>query len=499
MGVVEVDRIEVLRGPQGTLFGNSALGGAVHYVTRAGRRVRRARSGAHGHLRQARHQAQRRRADRREVPHEVHVRRHEHRRVHAEPRQRLQVRRHQRSVLSRRLAVHAERQPRHPLQLRHERAGSHGRRARRVGDRPEEHLHAAERRAYSTRTRTRRRTRTRSASCSTISNVELRAIPGGVIGEYETRVAHDTNGLQLDLDRQTLDVNWNITDALHVPRARRRPRADAAPDGRLRRRLARVLRGPPGQRRDRRGVVRAAAARHARRSRPVQLGVRLLRQRPDDQVARPDVPRRAVRLRLCSADAAAAMRGVTIADRAECFNNRMRGAQPAANGHAANDGGADPGRCGRLHDESERQYALQLPRRHAGRSRRPDGPNTDAHRHHGLRDGRAVRGLQLGHHGASSRSASARASRRTTTAAARTRSAGANLTEYRPGTTSEYQLRDPFGYTRSIAREARPPSTRRRRRACRSSISWTDDLWRTSRVERLRPGGVSQVPPNISC
>lgn len=34
MGVVEVDRIEVLRGPQGTLFGNSALGGAVHYVTR---------------------------------------------------------------------------------------------------------------------------------------------------------------------------------------------------------------------------------------------------------------------------------------------------------------------------------------------------------------------------------------------------------------------------------------------------------------------------------
>ncbi len=34
MGIVEVDRIEVLRGPQGTLFGNSALGGAVHYVTR---------------------------------------------------------------------------------------------------------------------------------------------------------------------------------------------------------------------------------------------------------------------------------------------------------------------------------------------------------------------------------------------------------------------------------------------------------------------------------
>ena len=35
MGVVEVDRIEVLRGPQGTLFGNGSLGGAVSYVTRA--------------------------------------------------------------------------------------------------------------------------------------------------------------------------------------------------------------------------------------------------------------------------------------------------------------------------------------------------------------------------------------------------------------------------------------------------------------------------------
>lgn len=35
LGVVEVDRIEVLRGPQGTLFGNASLGGAVSYVTRA--------------------------------------------------------------------------------------------------------------------------------------------------------------------------------------------------------------------------------------------------------------------------------------------------------------------------------------------------------------------------------------------------------------------------------------------------------------------------------
>ena len=34
MNVVEVDRIEVLRGPQGTLFGKNTVGGAIQYVTR---------------------------------------------------------------------------------------------------------------------------------------------------------------------------------------------------------------------------------------------------------------------------------------------------------------------------------------------------------------------------------------------------------------------------------------------------------------------------------
>ena len=51
MGVVEVDRIEVLRGPQGTLFGNSALGGAVQYVTRRpSDGLRRPRASSHGNL-----------------------------------------------------------------------------------------------------------------------------------------------------------------------------------------------------------------------------------------------------------------------------------------------------------------------------------------------------------------------------------------------------------------------------------------------------------------
>ena len=290
MGVVEVDRIEVLRGPQGTLFGNSALGGAVQYVTRRpaeefGGRVQ-VRAGT---------------LDRRDlqasldmplgerVPHQVHDGRHERRRLHAERRQRQQVRRHQRSVLSRRPRVHVG----DNVTLRYaydkstqDRQGG-ARATWEVG--PKNIFTLPNGQLFNTNPHAQAYENAFGILYDDPNVVS--GYPGGVVGEYETRVAHDTNGLYLDLDRQTFDAQWDFSEDMqfHAIIGRReqdrRLMVDFDSDSRV----------FFADRQDNDEIIEDSYELqlwgHARRPRAVQLGVRRLRERSLGEVARADVRR----------------------------------------------------------------------------------------------------------------------------------------------------------------------------------------------------------------
>ena len=224
MGVVEVDRIEVLRGPQGTLFGNSALGGAVHYVTRQpadefGARVN-VRSGTY---------------DRLDIQGSVDVPLAEKfltKFTFAD----MSTEGFMQSVDSGYKYGDINDQfyradllfrPTDNLDIRY--SYDRSEQDRKGGSRavweigPKNIFTLPNGVVFNTNPHAQAYENAFGILFDD-HNVSS-GHPGGVIGEYETRVADDTNGLQLDLDRQTLDVTWSHDGRAHVSRAGRRPAA----------------------------------------------------------------------------------------------------------------------------------------------------------------------------------------------------------------------------------------------------------------------------------
>ena len=145
--------------------------------------------------------------------------------------------------------------------------------------------------------------------------------PGGLVDEYETRVAHATNGLYLDLDRQTFDAQWDITDKLrfHAIAGRReqdrRLMVDFDSDTRVffadRQDNDEIIEdsyelqfgGTHGDREQFNWTIGYYANERSAKSRvPTFSGVPFA----------------------CDLLVASTIRGVTDSDRAECFNDRMR-------------------------------------------------------------------------------------------------------------------------------------------------------------------------------
>ena len=271
--------------------------------------------------------------------------------------------------------------------------------------------------------------------------------PGGVLGEYETRVAHDTNGLQLDLDRQTLDVNWDITDALTFRALAgdrlqtRRLMVDFDSDSRVffadrqdndeidEKSYELQLLGSHGDREQFNWVFGYYDSERTT-SRACRRTTASVRLRPHRRTR--TLPRRHDRgpRRMLQQSHA----GASTADQFR--------------GHAANDARRRFRRCGTPYTANPTANThLQLPRRDAclsGRSGRTE-----------LRSSLDITDFETDAYSRTSAGASRSGSRsvlgarsRRTTTRRHYQVRGTNITEYQPWDHFQYHLRDPFGYTR---------------------------------------------------
>lgn len=320
MGVVEVDRIEVLRGPQGTLFGNSALGGAVQYVTRRpsdefGGRVQ-ARTGTF---------------NRRDLQASVDVPLGERVRtkftmadMNAEGfMQSVDSANKYGDINDKFYRADFDFDVGENVRLRY--AYDKSTQDRQGGARatweigPMTQFTLPNGQLFNTNPHAQAYLNAFGIAYDDANVVS--GYPGGRVGEYETRVAHDTNGLHLDLDRQTFSAEWNIADNLNfnaiVGRREqdRRLMVDFDSDSRV----------FFADRQDNDEVIedsyelRIDGAHGDRGQFTWVVGLY-----NNERSAKSRVPTFSGIPFACDLIAASTIRGVTDTDRAGCFNNRMR-------------------------------------------------------------------------------------------------------------------------------------------------------------------------------
>jgi iron complex outermembrane recepter protein len=322
MGVLEVDRIEVLRGPQGTLFGTSALGGAIQYVSRlpgeefAGRV--QARAGSY---------------NRRDIQASVDL-----------PLAQNFLTKFTMANMSRdgfMTSVDSGQKygdlndefyradllymPTDTVSLRYSYDLSQQRRqggARAVWEiGPMDVFEVGGRLVNS------------NAVAQSYANAYgiifddhhvVSGHPGGEVGKYETRVAHETNGLELDLARHTLDLSWDINDALTFRAlagqrtTERRLMVDFDSDSRV----------SFADRQDNdwireKSLELQLIGSHGNRN---QFGwvVGLFNQETDTRGRFPTIASERLNCDLWGPAQNPAGRGITNSDRVNCFNDRMR-------------------------------------------------------------------------------------------------------------------------------------------------------------------------------